>query len=263
MTSLSGQTVIVTGGAMGLGRAIAEEFVAAGAGVALFDVNLDAAEQTAEHLRDGGAKARAYRVDVARSDKVDAAVDEVVADFGRLDVLINNAGVSMVGPHIADLSDEIWNTSIGVMQTGVFNCMRAATRHLLPQRSGSVVNISSIRGFSPRPGRLAYCASKAAVIMMTQVAAAEWGPYGVRANAIAPGVQRTPMWDVDVARGVVNEERVLAATPLGRLGDPREIGQLAVFLASDAAAFITGSCITIDGGMTLIPSDGSVEPATI
>jgi NAD(P)-dependent dehydrogenase (short-subunit alcohol dehydrogenase family) len=144
------------------------------------------------------------------------------------------------------------------MQSGVFYCMRASTRYFLKQRSGVVINISSIRGFSSNPGRVAYCGAKAAVIMMTRVAAAEWAPYGVRANAIAPGVQRTPMWDADVELGVVDEERVLRTTPAGRLGEPAEVGKLAVFLASDDASFINGACVTIDGALTCVPIDGEV-----
>ena len=140
------------------------------------------------------------------------------------------------------------------MQTGVFYCMRAAARHLLPQGSGSVVNISSIRGFSPNPGRIAYCATKAAVLMMTRVAAGEWAPSGVRVNAIAPGIQRTPMWDADVERGAIDEPFYLRTVPMGRIGDPREVGKLAVYLCSDDAAYVTGGCFTIDGGLTSIPA---------
>jgi len=205
-----------------------------------------------------GSNAKGYAIDLGAIASVSEQIKEIVSDMGGVDILINNAGISMVGPHIKDLTNEVWDLSLGVMQSGVFYCMRAATKYLLPQRSGSVVNISSIRGFSSNPGRVAYCATKAAVIMMTEVAAAEWAPYGVRANAIAPGVQRTPMWDIDAASGVVNEERVLKATPAGRLGDPKEVGKLAVFLCSDDAEFINGDCITIDGGLTKVPIDGIV-----
>src|SRR6202007_696949 len=125
----------------------------------------------------------------------DAAFKQVHDEFGRLDIAVNNAGVSHVGPHTQDVADEHWLPTIAVMQTGVFYCMRAAGRLMLDQGSGSIVNIASIRGFSPNPGRLAYCATKAAVIMMTKVAAGEWTREGVRVNAVAPGVQRTPMWD--------------------------------------------------------------------
>ena len=258
MKKLDQRVAIVTGAAQGIGRAIADELAMAGAHVAVFDLKLEAAQIAAAEISKFGVTARGYAVDVSQSKVVDAAFAQVVADFGRLDILINNAGVSFVGPHIKDVTDEVWDISLGVMQSGVFYCMRAATKYFLPQKSGSVVNISSIRGFSSNPGRIAYCATKAAVIMMTRVAAAEWAPYGVRANAIAPGVQRTPMWDIDVELGVVNEERVLRVTPAGRLGDPKEIGKLAVFLCSDDADFINGDCITIDGGLTTGPIDGAV-----
>ena len=258
MKKLDQKVAIVTGAAQGIGLAIAEELALAGAHVAIFDLKLESAQSAAAEITKLGVTSRGYAVDVSNSKAVDAAFAQVVSDFGHLDILINNAGISMVGPHIKDLTNEVWNLSLGVMQSGVFYCMRAATKYLLPQRSGSVVTISSIRGFSSNPGRVAYCATKAAVIMMTEVAAAEWAPYGVRANAIAPGVQRTPMWDIDAASGVVNEERVLKATPAGRLGDPKEVGKLAVFLCSDDAEFINGDCITIDGGLTKVPIDGIV-----
>lgn len=258
MNRLENRVAIVTGGAQGIGRAIAEELASAGAAIAIFDLSEKSTQAVTAKIIASGGSARGYAVDVANSKMVDAAFAQVVSDFGHLDILINNAGVSFVGPHIKDVTNEVWDTSIGVMQTGVFYCMRAATKYFLPQRSGSVVNISSIRGLTSGQGRIAYCATKAAVIMMTRVAAAEWAPYGVRANAIAPGVQRTPMWDEDVKLGVVDEERVLRVTPAGRLGDPQEVGKLAVFLCSDDAGFINGTCVTIDGGLTTVPIEGEV-----
>jgi NAD(P)-dependent dehydrogenase (short-subunit alcohol dehydrogenase family) len=231
---------------------------AAGSDVAVLDLDLDGATAAAEELAAHGVQARAYHVDVSRSIDVDETFAKVHADFGRLDILVNNAGVSFVGPHIEDTTDEAWDKVVGVMQTGVFYGMRAAAKYLLPQRSGSIINISSIRGFSPNPGRVAYCAVKAAVIMMTHVAAGEWAPYGVRVNAIAPGVQKTPMWDADVVLGVVDEPKVLATTPAGRLGQPWEVGRLAVYLCGDDASFINGSCVTIDGGLTSVPIDGTI-----
>ena len=251
---LGGQVAIVTGAGMGLGEAIARELAAEGADVAVAEVDPETGERSATELVKLGVRARAYPTDVADGKQVDATFDAVVRDFGRLDVLVNNAGISRVGPHTQDVTDEDWHDSIGVMQTGVFYCMRAAARFLLPQRSGSVINISSIRGFSPNPGRLAYCAAKAAVIMMTHVAAGEWAPYGVRVNAIAPGVMKTPMWDVDVARGALDESHYLETIPMRRLGEPSEVGRLAVFLASEDASYITGSVQTIDGALTSIPA---------
>jgi NAD(P)-dependent dehydrogenase (short-subunit alcohol dehydrogenase family) len=254
MSNLEGRVALVTGAGAGLGQAIALEFSRAGASIAVVDIDEDAARETAGLLAAEGAECRTYVADVAKREAVDSTWDQVASDLGRLDIVVNNAGVSFVGPHIVDTTDEAWHKSIDVMQHGVFYGMRAAARHMLPQRSGSVVTISSIRGFSSNPGRIGYCAAKAAVLMMTRVAAAEWAPFGVRANAIAPGVQHTPMWDRDAARGAVDEEAILKVLPAGRLGEPSEVGKLAVFLCSDEAAYINGSNVTIDGALTAVPS---------
>jgi NAD(P)-dependent dehydrogenase (short-subunit alcohol dehydrogenase family) len=251
---LEGQVAMVTGGGTGLGEAIARELAAEGADVAVAEIDPETGERSARELSKLGVRARAYPVDVADREQVDATFDAVVRDLGRLDVLVNNAGISRVGPHTQDITDKDWHDSISIMQTGVFYCMRAAARFMLPQRSGSVINISSIRGFSPNPGRLAYCAAKAAVIMMTHVAAGEWAPHGVRVNAIAPGVMKTPMWDADVARGTLDESHYLETVPMRRLGQPSEVGRLAVFLASEEASYVTGSVHTIDGALTSIPA---------
>jgi NAD(P)-dependent dehydrogenase (short-subunit alcohol dehydrogenase family) len=240
----------VTGGGGGIGSAICEQFARDGARVAVWDLNAETAERVAASI-DG---ARAYALDTTDSAAVDAAMDAVERDFGGVDVLVNCAGISRVGDHTHELSDEIWHQSIGVMQTGVFFCSRAAGRKMLARGRGSIVSISSIRGFSPNPGRLAYCAAKAAVIMMTRIMAAEWAPHGVRVNAVAPGVQKTGMWDEDVARGIFDEQEFIELIPAHRLGDPHEVGRLCSFLASDDAAYITGACVTVDGGLTSIPA---------
>jgi NAD(P)-dependent dehydrogenase (short-subunit alcohol dehydrogenase family) len=249
-----GRVVIVTGGGGGIVAATCEAFAREGAKVAVLDLDERLAEAAAERLRAQGAEARAYRVDVISSGEVDSVFADVQRELGGIDVLVNSAGVSHVGDHTHALSDEIWNLTIAVMQTGYFFCTRAAGRVMLEQRSGSVIHISSIRGFSPNPGRLAYCASKAAVLMMAKVTAGEWAPYGVRVNAVAPGVEATPMWKRDVELGLFDEQAYIDLIPAGRLGDPDDVARLCSFLASDEASYITGACVTIDGGLTSIPA---------
>ena len=253
--TLSGAVAAVTGAGAGLGLGIATELAKAGADIAVLEINGAAAAQAASELEQHGVRARAYTTDVSKSDQVDDAFAQVVSDLGKLNVVVNNAGISHVGPHTQDVTDAEWLDSIAVMQTGVFFGIRAAGRIMIDQGTGgSIINISSIRGFSPNPGRMTYCAPKAAVIMMTQIAAGEWAQYGIRVNAIAPGVLRTPMWDADVARGAIDEQAYLDVVPAGRLGTPPEVGELAVYLASDAASYVNGSCITIDGALTSIPA---------
>jgi NAD(P)-dependent dehydrogenase (short-subunit alcohol dehydrogenase family) len=252
MAVLDGRVAAVTGAGTGLGRGIAQALADAGCHVAVLEVDADTGVTAARELAETGVQARSYRMDVSSAAQVKAAFEAISGDLGRLDILVNNAGISRVGPYTHEVSDEDWHDSIAVMQTGVFYCMRAAGRIMLEQGSGSVVNIASIRGFAPNLGRLTYCAPKAAVLMMTKVAAGEWASRGVRVNAVAPGILRTPMWDADVARGVMDEERYLELVPTHRLGLPSEVGQLVVYLCSDAAAYITGACLTIDGGLTSV-----------
>jgi NAD(P)-dependent dehydrogenase (short-subunit alcohol dehydrogenase family) len=250
MAWLEGRIAVVTGGAGGIGSAICEELAREGATVAVWDMDGAKAAELAARI----PHAQAYEVDITDSAAVDRVAAQVVADHGRIDTLINNAGISKVGDHTHELSDEIWEQSIGVMQTGVFYCSRAVGRGMIDQGSGTVVNISSIRGYSANPGRLAYCAAKAAVIIMTEVMAGEWGPLGIRVNAIAPGVVATGMWKEEVARGLYREQDYIDVIPSRRLAEPSEIGRLCAFLSSNECAYINGACITIDGALTRIPS---------
>ena len=247
------KVVFVTGAASGLGHGIATEFAREGARIAIAEIDAEAGDAAARGFREQGIPACSYQCDVANYDDVQRAIASAIAELGGLHVLVNNAGISMVGDETQDLPLDVWHKSIDVMQTGVFYCSQVAGRHFLSQREGSVVNISSLRGLGSFPGRMAYCTVKAAVVMMTKCMAAEWAPYGVRVNAIAPGPAKTPMWDADVARGAVDEVAALAGMPMGRLALPEDIGKAAVFLASHDATYITGAVLSVDGGCTLIP----------
>lgn len=252
---LTDRVAVVTGAGAGLGRAIAGQLARAGAHIAVLELDASRAAAVSAELREAhNVRALPIACDVSDRAAVDAAFARVQAEFGRVDIAVNNAGISRIGPHTQDVTDEDWQDTIAVMQTGVFYCMRAAGRLMLPNGRGSIVNVSSIRGFSPNPGRLAYCATKAAVIMMTKVAAGEWGPLGVRVNAVAPGIQRTPMWDSDVADGTIDEPFYLNLVPAGRIGDPDDVGRLVAYLCCDHASYISGSIMTIDGALTAIPA---------
>lgn len=248
-----GKVVLVTGGAAGLGHAMATAFGEEGAAVAIAEIRADLGAAAAERLAARGIRARAYACDVARYEDVQRTIDGAIHDLGGLHVLINNAGVSGVGDHTQDMPLKVWHTSIDVMQTGVFYCSQIAGRHFLQRREGNIINIASLRSFLSTPGMMAYCTAKAAVVMMTKVMAAEWASYGVRVNAIAPGPAKTEMWEADAARGAIDGPLVLANMPMGRLALPEDIARLALFLAGDDAAYITGATVMIDGGVTLIP----------
>ncbi len=249
----AGKVVLVTGGAAGIGHAIATAFGEQGASLAIAEIRADLGEAAAREFEAQGIRARAYPCDVATYEDVQRTIAGAIHDLGGLHVLVNNAGISMVGDHTQDLPLEIWHKSIDVMQTGVFYCSQVAGRHFLQQRSGNIINIASLRSFLSTPGMMAYCTTKAAVVMMTKVMAAEWAPFGVRVNAIAPGPAKTAMWEADAARGAIDGPQVLANMPMGRLCMPEDIAKLATFLASDDAEYITGTTVMVDGGVTLIP----------
>jgi NAD(P)-dependent dehydrogenase (short-subunit alcohol dehydrogenase family) len=253
---LSGRIALVTGAGQGLGRAIAHRLALAGAEVVVTDVVESQAAAVANEIRALGRTAVSYLLDVTRSDEVERVFDVVEQDRGPLEVLVNNAGLSRIGDHTHNVTDENWHDSIAVMQHGVFYGMRSAGRRMLPRAHGIVINISSIRAFAAKLGTIEYSAPKAALVAMTQVAGAEWGPFGVRVNAIAPGPLATEMTARDAARGVMDEARHLKAIPAHRWGDPAEVGDLVVFLASDHACYINGTLLTIDGALTAMGPDG-------
>jgi NAD(P)-dependent dehydrogenase (short-subunit alcohol dehydrogenase family) len=246
---LQDKVCVVTGGVQGIGRAIVEEYVRAGARPAILDVNGDGAEAYAAELRERGVDARGYRGDVSVLDDVRVVADAVERDLGRCEVLVNNAGLALMGPSL-DFPEEQWRRSIDVMETGVFFCCQAFGRQLV-RGGGAIVNIASMNATVAFPMRLAYNAAKAAVVQMTEVLAIEWAEHGVRVNSIGPGVTRTELVDKAIREGFVDERAYVERTPMKRLGKPEEIAKAALFLASDEdSSFVTGHFLVVDGGWT-------------
>jgi NAD(P)-dependent dehydrogenase (short-subunit alcohol dehydrogenase family) len=240
---LADRVAVITGGAVGIGEAIGRRFAAEGATVVVWDLDEAGATRVGAGLGGSGV-----RCDVASRESVEAAVATTLARHGRIDVLVNNAGVAIAGP-TETFADADWNTSIAIMQTGVFLCSQVVGRHMLERRSGAIVNISSINAWAAFPMRLAYCAAKAAVVAMTEVLAIEWADRGIRVNAVAPGVTRTALVQKGIDEGVIDVDAYRARTPLHRFGEPDEIARAVLYLANEEdGSFVTGTTLRVDGG---------------
>jgi NAD(P)-dependent dehydrogenase (short-subunit alcohol dehydrogenase family) len=245
--SLEGRVAVVTGAASGLGRAIAGGFADAGATVVCADLPGGALADAVAEI--GPERADAFEVDVTDRARVEELAEHVHAAHGRCDVLVNSAGIGGRSP-AADYPDELWDRVLATNLTGTFSCCRAFGRRMLARGSGSIVNIASIGGVVGFAGSLGYQASKAGVVQLTRTLAVEWAPHGIRVNALAPCTFETAV----VARQRAAEPdlypAMLARIPVGRFGEPAEIVGPALFLASDAAAMVTGHTLLVDGGYT-------------
>jgi 3-oxoacyl-[acyl-carrier protein] reductase len=256
-SGLRNKVVIVTGGASGIGRATAVRFAQEGARVAAWDVNDNAADALLKELKNAGAADSLFRkVDVTDAQSVQAGGDEAVTRWNRIDVLVNNAGILRDGllvkvkdgAVVSSMSDEQFDTVINVNLKGVFVCTRALTPHMIAAGGGVVLNASSVVGLYGNFGQTNYIATKAAVIGMTKTWARELGRYKIRVNAVAPGFIATEMvkqMPEKILDGMVSH------TPLGRLGKPEEVAEAYCWLASDGASFITGTVLSVDGGVVV------------
>lgn len=246
---LAGKVVFITGGGSGIGLSMARAFAANGARLALLDINpaaLDAAKAqlTQEH---GAAEVTLHTASITDDIAVEAAVAAAQEHYGRIDILLNNAGISMNKPTL-ELAAGDWRRAIDINLNGVFYCAQSAARRMVAQGGGIILNTASMYGVVAAPQRAAYCASKAAVVMLTKVMAVEWAGAGVRVNALAPGYIHTALVDELVRDGRMDLDALVKRTPAGRLGQAGEIAALALFLASDGASFINGQAIVADGG---------------
>lgn len=246
---LAQKVVVVTGGASGIGFAMVEAFVRNGAHVMIIDIDEGAmatARQTLEQT-EPEASIETFLASVMEEDAIVAAFSRCVERFGRIDILLNNAGISINQPSLK-LPVDSWRRGIDINLTGVFICAQAAGQHMTAQKGGVIINMASMYGVVAAPHRAAYCASKAGVVALTKTLAVEWAPLGIRVNAIGPGYILTPLVEELGQKGRLDLDALRQHTPQGRLGTPEEVARLALFLASENAAFVTGHTLVADGG---------------
>ena len=240
---------LVTGASRGIGRAIAVALGAAGAAVACAARSRDQVDAAAAEITAAGGRARALRLDVTRSEQIAVGVEEIEGALGPIDVLVNNAGITME-KKTTEVTDEDWDAVLATNLTSMFRCARAVAPGMMRLERGKIINIGSMYGIIGVPRYAAYCASKAAVDGLTRSLAAEWARHGIQVNCLAPGYMNT-----DISRAALADEKTralfLSKIPARRIGEPEEVGALAVYLASPASDFMTGQTVYLDGGQTM------------
>ncbi|OKL38878.1 3-oxoacyl-[acyl-carrier-protein] reductase [Pontibacter flavimaris] len=246
MKALEGKVALITGASKGIGRAIAQQFVEHGAQVAFtYLSSVEKGQQLEQELAAGGGKVKGYRSDASDYTQAEQLVEDVVKEFGKIDVVVNNAGITRDGL-LMRMNEEQWDAVMNVNLKSVFAVTKAATKHMMRAKSGSVINITSVVGIKGNAGQANYAASKAGIIGFTKSVALELGSRNIRCNAIAPGFIETEMTG-ELDQKVVDEWR--KAIPLKRGGTPEDVAKAAVFLASDDSAYISGQVLQVDGGM--------------
>jgi NAD(P)-dependent dehydrogenase (short-subunit alcohol dehydrogenase family) len=260
---VNGKIAIITGAGSGIGRATAVLFAERGARVMCADIDAEAAEATAENIRQRGHEAAAARVDVSSAADAKRMIDDTVATWGRLDILFNNAGV-LFHRSLPEVEEDDWDRMLGVNLKGVFFGCKYALPVIAAGGGGAIVNTASDAGLRGLDGLTAYCASKGGVVQLTKAAAIEWAPHNIRVNCVCPGAVKTgmttPYMEAALQREAITEqqywERVGRSHPLGRVAEPEDIAQAVLFLASDASSFITGVALPVDGGLNAGPRAG-------
>ena len=247
MFELNSKCVVVTGAARGLGQAIAIKFAKAGANLALCDLQEDWLSETLEKVKSLGSRAETYGINVADVESVTEGIKAIESDFGQIDVLVNNAGITKDGL-LMRMSEEDWDAVLDVNLKGVFLCTKAVMRGMMKQRSGTIVNIASVIGLMGNAGQANYAASKGGVISFTKTVAKELASRNVRCNAVAPGFIRTAMTDLLEEDVQIKMKELI---PLSRFGEPDDVANVVLFLASDASSYVTGQVLSTCGGMVM------------
>jgi 3-oxoacyl-[acyl-carrier protein] reductase len=244
---LKDRVALVTGGARGIGKAIAMRFAAAAADIIVADVNIEEAETTAKEIEATGRRALALAMDVTDYANVEEALNKILDKFAKVDILVNNAGITKDNL-LLRMSQQEWDAVLNVNLKGTFNCIKAVSRPMIKQRYGRIINIASIIGIIGNPGQANYSASKAGIIALTKTAAKELSSRNINVNAVAPGFIQTEM-TAKLPEDL--KEKMKQAIPLNRFGSPEDIANVCLFLASDDASYITGQTIVVDGGMVM------------
>ncbi len=250
MRGLKGKLVVITGGARGIGFAIAEKLAEEGARIIIADINRDQAEEAQAKLRVTGVECHAYKVDVSKVEQIETFFVQLKATFGGIDILINNAGIQIRNPSM-DFLEKDWDLLMGINLKAVFFCSQQAAR-IMCGTGGVIVNISSGTSTQTTPGRAPYVISKAGVNALTAVLAAEWAKENIRVNAVAPGWILTDMVKEGMRLGVVSNKQLMAAIPFKRLASTSEIADAVVYLASENSSYVTGQTLFVDGGWSVL-----------
>lgn len=249
MRHLKGKVVVITGSGRGIGKALALGYAKAGADVVVNARHIEHAEKVANEIKSMGARSIAVEADVSKVEDVKMLISKTVERFGRIDILVNNAGINSVKPAL-DVTEEEWDQLISTNLKGAYFCSQEAAKHMVKQKWGRIINIASATAYLPFPNNSLYSISKAGIAMLTKALAIEWAQYNILVNAIAPGWYLTDMvkWGID--QGYLDEKALLRRIPAHRFGDLKEIVDLAIFLSSEEASYITGQVIAVDGGYT-------------